>query len=233
MKKRVLLKKSIVIERFLSPYGELLLQSVQKLGGFFNAHAHLDRADTLFQEYLEHINTTPIEASFLPLAVKQNLTGDLHRGLAYSEENLRERMAKTINRLIDYGTTRLCTCIDVASDIGEEGFLALRIALEMEEEFRELIEIEVAPNPIFGFKEGTGRWEMFVEGARRANFISALPEKDDFLNPRERDGKIGFREHLRRVIELGCELKKEVHIHLDQANNPREKGTETLIEGLK
>ncbi|MDD2913636.1 MAG: hypothetical protein PHS29_03310 [Candidatus Pacebacteria bacterium] len=233
MRKKAPLKKSIVIERFLSPYAKLLLESVQKLGGFCNAHAHLDRADTLLQEYLEHINTTPIEASFLPLAVKQNLTGDLHRGLAYTKDNLRERMANTLNRLIDYGTTRLCTCIDVASDIGEDGFLALRVALELKEQFRDLIEIEIAPNPIFGFKEGTGRWEMFVEGAKMANFISALPEKDDYLDPRERDGKIGFRNHLRRVIELGCELKKEVHIHLDQANDPNEVGTETLIEGLR
>ena len=35
------------------------------------------------------------------------------------------------------------------------------------------------------------------------------------------------------VMELGCELGKEVHLHLDQANDPTEVGTETLIQGLK
>ena len=34
-------------------------------------------------------------------------------------------------------------------------------------------------------------------------------------------------------MELACKLKKEVHIHLDQSNDPTEAGTETLIEGLR
>lgn len=224
---------SIVTARALSPYDKLLLEAVESLGGFNNAHAHLDRADTLSQEYLEHINTTPLEASSLPLSVKQNLTGDLHRGLAYTEDNLRERMRGTVNRLISYGTISLTTCIDVASDIGEEGFLAFRVALEIKKEFAEKISIRIGPNPIFGFKEGSGRWEIFVEAAKKADFISALPEKDDYENIFDRDGKIGFRKHLKRVLELGAELQKEVHIHLDQANDPEEKGAETLIEGLR
>ncbi len=230
---RVPLKKLTVVERFLSPYDKMLLESVQGLGGFFNAHVHLDRADTLSQGYLEHINTTPIRASILPLSVKQNLAGDLHRGIAYTEGNLKKRMSSVLRRLIGYGTTRLCSCIDVASDIGEDGLLAIRVALELKEKFKNRIKIEIAPNPIFGFKEGTDRWEMFQEAARMSDFLSALPEKDDFDSPKEKDGKIGFEAHIRRVLELGCKLRKGVHLHLDQANNPNEKGTETLIEGLR
>lgn len=233
MKRKAPLKKSIVCPRELSPYDSLLLETVQSLGGFKNSHAHLDRADTLSDEYLRHINTTPLEASSLPLAVKQNLTGDLHRGKAYTEEDLRERMSRVIRRLISYGTTHLRTCIDVAGDIPEDGLLAIRVALELKKEFSEEITIEIAPNPIFGFKEGSGRWEVFVEAAKQSDFISALPEKDDFTGLKNRDGKIGFRNHIRRVLELGYELKKEVHLHLDQANDPAEAGTEVLIEGLR
>jgi hypothetical protein len=58
--------------RELSPYDNVLLQDVLKYGGFYNAHAHLDRADTLGDEYLRHINTTPLKPSSLPLSVKQN-----------------------------------------------------------------------------------------------------------------------------------------------------------------
>jgi hypothetical protein len=60
-----------------------------------------------------------------------------------------------------------------------------------------------------------------------------LPEKDDFLLPAKREGKIGFRQHIRKVMQLGCELGKEVYLHLDQANDPNEIGTEILLEGLR
>jgi cytosine/adenosine deaminase-related metal-dependent hydrolase len=225
--------RSIVVPRGLSEYDKMLLEMVQGLGGFSNSHAHIDRANTLAGEYLKHINTTPLEAASLPLKAKQNLTGDLHRGLAYTESNLRERMTQLIESQINYGATRLASCIDTTPDIGENGLLAFRVAMELRAEFADRIKIELAPNPIFGFKEGTKRWDVFVEAAKQADFLSALPEKDDFGDPLKRDGRIGFRRHLRMVMELGCELQKEVHLHLDQANDPSEVGTKTLVEGLK
>jgi len=222
-------QENIIIDRCLSPYDKLILDLVQQYGGFFNAHTHLDRADTLDDIYLRHINTTPLEASSYPLSVKQNLTGDLHRGRAYTEGDLRHRMENVIERLINYGTTGVATCIDVSPEIGEDGLLVWRVARELKEKFKDSIAIKIAPNPIFGFKEGTRHWEIFVEASKNADFLTTLPEKDD---PKI-DGKIGFRENIRKVIELGCNLKKEVHIHLDQANDPREEGTLKLIEGLR
>ncbi len=233
MKRKAPLKKSIVTARELSPYDSMLLGEVEKLGGFYNGHAHIDRGDTLDGKYLRHINITPLEAANLPLRAKQSLTGDLHRGVAYTEDDLRERMAKLIRRLINYGTTRLATCIDATPDIAENGLLAFRVASELKKQFAEEIKIALGPNPIFGFKEGSGRWEVFAEAAKSADFLSALPEKDDFRGLKDREGRVGFRKHLRMVLELACELKKEVHIHLDQTNDPTETGTETLVEGLR
>mgnify|MGYP001559716209 CR=1 FL=1 len=226
-------KRTMVVPRSLSPYDRMFLEDITPLGGFNNAHAHIDRADTLDDKYLRHINTTTLEASSLPLSVKQNLTGDLHRGEAYTETDLRERMSRVIERLISYGTTRLTTCIDVTPDIGENGLLAMRVALELKDKFADRIIIRIGPNPIFGFKEGTERLKVYQEAAQMSDFLSALPEKDDFVSPLTRDGKVGFRKHLRAVLELGCTLKKEVHVHLDQANDPEEVGTETLVDGLR
>jgi len=222
----------LVVPRALSPYDAMLLEMIESMGGFNNAHAHLDRADTLDDKYLRHINTTPLEASSLPLSVKQNLTGDLHRGLAYTKEDLQERMERVVLRLIAYGTTRLTTCIDATPDIADSGLLAINEALALKKKFAGRLDIRIGPSPIFGFKEGTGRWEVFAEAAKVCDFLSCLPEKDDFSSGK-RDGRIGFRSHIRKVIELGCELGKEVHLHLDQANDPNEVGTETLIEGLR
>lgn len=233
LREKALLKGSMLVPRELSPYDIMVLTLVQEHGGFYNAHTHLDRADTVLADYLGHINTTPIESGVLPLKAKQNLTGDLHRGKAYTEADLKERMAAVLERQIKYGTTGLATCIDVTPDIKDDGMLAFKIAKELQKQFADRIAIKIAPNPIFGFKKDSGRWEVFKAAAQEADYLSALPEKDDFSDPHTRDGKVGYRSHLRMVLDLACELKKEVHLHLDQANNSKEEGTKTLIEGLK
>ncbi|MCI0558699.1 MAG: hypothetical protein MN733_09405 [Nitrososphaera sp.] len=221
---------------FLNSYEIAFLTHVMHCGGFYNAHAHIDRAYTLEDKYLSHIGTTPLEASSLPLSVKQNLVGDLHNGLAYTEGDLRERMTRAIEWQIAFGVRRIDTCIDATPDIGEGGLLAIRIALELKEQYKDKIAIRVAPNPIFGFKKGTKRWEVYEQAARMegVDFLSALPEKDYYTTPADRrDGKVGFKEHIRRVVELACEVRKSVDLHLDQANDPREKGTEMLLEDLQ
>jgi cytosine/adenosine deaminase-related metal-dependent hydrolase len=216
-------------QRFLADYDKLLLQEVMAVGGFFNAHAHLDRADTLDALFLDHIHTSPLEASLLPLRVKQNVVGDLHRGEAYRPKKMMSRMSHTLERLIGCGTRRVDTCIDATTGVG---LRAIEIALKLKRKFAGRIEIRIAPNPIFGFKDGTDRWEIFQQAAQQTDYLSALPEKDDFVSELNRDGKIGFRAHIQRVMELGCRLQKEVHLHLDQANDPNERGTEVLLEGL-
>lgn len=234
MKRKAPLQGKMGVARVLSPYDQMLLSMVEQRGGFNNAHGHLDRADTLDAAYLSHINTTPLEASSLPLRAKQSLTGDLHRGIAYTADNLGERMSRTLDRLIAYGTTRFCTCIDATPDISEDGLLAMRIALELKEKYKDLINLEIGPSPIFGFKTDSRRWEVFVEASKMegVSFISGLPEKDDYVGLQKRDGRVGFRKHIEMLLRLGCELGTEVHLHLDQANDPNEAGTETLLEGL-
>ncbi len=219
--------------KYLSWYDQQVLTHVYGFGGFHNAHAHLDRAWTLEDDYLSHIGTTPIEASSLPLSVKQNLVGNLHEGCAYTETNLRERMRRVIETQIAYGVTRIDTCIDAAPKLPEEGLLAIRVARELKREFAGRIGIRIAPNPIFGFKEGTGRWEVFEGAARDCDYLSLLPEKDDFDTLEDKDGKVGFRNHIRMGLKLACELGKPVQLHLDQANIPGERGTEMLLEGLE
>ena len=211
-----------------------ILKQARELGGFYNAHAHLDRAYTLEDRYLRHIGTTPLEASNLPLSVKQNLVGALHRGEAYTEANLRERMSYALEMQITYGVTRIDTNIDATPDLPEGGMLAIRVALELKEKYKDRIKMNIAPTPIFGFKADPRfkrtRWEVFEEAARICDFLSLLAEKDDFDNETDRDGKIGFKAHIRKGIELAFDLGKKVEIHLDQMNIPGERGTERFLE---
>jgi len=211
---------------YVSEYDKMVLTQVQERGGFYNAHAHIDRAYTLGDQYLSHIGTTSVEASNYPLSVKQNLVGDLHTGIAYTEENLRTRMSYAIEMQIAFGVTRLDTCIDATPDLKENGLIAIRVALELKEKYKDRIAIRIAPNPIFGFKAGTGRFTVFKEAAAISDFLSLLPEKDGNENDPN------FRLHIRKGLNLACELGKEVQLHLDQSNTPNENGTLTLLRGL-
>lgn len=227
---------SVLMKRqreLLSPYDCQILDKVEQNGGFYNAHAHLCRANTLDGKYLRHIGTTPLEASNLPLKAKPNIVGDLHNGVAYTEKSLRERMKTELERQIALGTTRLDTNIDATPDLPEEGLLAIRVALELKEEFKGRLDLRIAPTPIFGFKEDAdekpSRWEVFALASRLSDYISLLPEKDD---PRG-DGRIGYKSAVMRGLRLGLELNKEVQFHTDQMNHPDERGTEQVLDILE
>src|SRR3972149_1790331 len=71
------------IDFFYGAFAGAIHELALKYGGYLNAHAHLDRAGTLDNKYLEHCGTTPLSASSVPLRVKQTLTGELHKGPAY------------------------------------------------------------------------------------------------------------------------------------------------------
>lgn len=223
----------------LSWYEIEILRLVKAFGGFYNAHAHIDRAGTLEDKYLRHITTTPLDASILPLAVKQNLVGDLHKGKAYEEEDYRNRFRRNLELQIAFGVTRLDTNIDATPDLPEGGMFAIRVAKEIAKEYVDQIKVRVAPTPIFGFKydpkDKPTRWEVFQRACREyADYVSALPEKDDF--PRgfdKRNPMLDFKNHIRKALEIACDQKTEVQLHLDQANMPEENGTERLLEVLE
>lgn len=211
----------------LSLYEKKLLKRAEEYGGWVNAHAHLDRADTLDPRYWERASIDPLEAATLSLKVKQNLTGELHKSGAYSYKDLKDRMAHQLERMICFGTKMVASLIDATPDIGLKAIIP---ALELKEEFKGRIDFRVGTQPIFGFKNpvvNSDRWDIFAEASRRCDFLGALPEKDDAPD------RIGCDAHLKKVLELGIELGKEVHVHIDQGNDPRENGTETLIQAVK
>ena len=105
---------------------------------------------------------------------------------------------------------------------------ACYIANEIKREMKGKIDLKVGVHPIFGFKKQE-RWEVYREAAKKSDFLGGLPEKDEPPT----DGRIGFKQHLKRILLLGQELKKPVHFHVDQANDPKETGTETLIEAVE
>lgn len=206
--------------------------AVERIGGYLNGHAHLDRAFTRGME-LHLASDAPRKG--LTLQEKQSLTGTLHRGSAYTEESLGERMGLFLEESAKSGVTRVDSFIDVANDIPlGEGLGALRVALDLKKEYERLLDFRVGAYPIFGFKDSDpSRWELFVEAGREADFLGTLPERDDPIYYGNGRDHIGFKEHLRRTLKLALDLDKPIHYHLDQQNSPYEKGVETLLEVIK
>lgn len=218
----------------LTWYEQEFLKKVSMLGGFFNAHGHFDRAHTLQPEFLAHKETTPLRMSNASLRTKQDAVGDLHKGIAYEARHMRKRLIYTIERQIALGVSRADTNIDATPDLPDGGLMAIKIALDLKKKYASRgFDLRIAPTPIFGFKPDSThqrtRWEVFEEAAEMCDYLSLLPEKDD---PEEADGRIGFKRHIRRGIELGWKLGKEVQLHLDQTDLPNERGTERLLEIL-
>ncbi len=201
-------------------------EKVRLHGGYINAHLHLDRANTLEKKYLEHASMDPFEASSYPLAVKQDLTGELHRGLAYQTEDLEKRMRNVIEKLITLNTREAHSFIDTTAD--NVGLTAFGIAMSLKKEFEGRIDLRIGAYGIFGFKDSEPqRWKIFEEAAKQGDYIGSLPERD--VKP----GHIGYDEHMKRIFRLAHELGKPIHLQLDQRNDPNEDGTETLVEAVR
>ena len=203
-----------------TPFFRELGKAVASRGGLFNAHLHLDRAGTL---------ETVAAKSSLSLASKHGLIPAIHESPEYEPEKLRARVEFYLDQIVLAGTVRAQTLVDVTAD--RVKLSALETFLELKRTYSGRLDLQVGAYSPLGFKASEPeRWELLLAGARAADFIGSLPERDDQIDYPDH---IGFDEHCLRVIALSQELKKRVHIHVDQRNDPREDGTERVIRAAK
>jgi cytosine deaminase len=208
-----------------TPYFIELRKEIARRGGIFNAHLHMDRSGTLAETQAVLCGSDNEGMSHLSLSKKHGLIPLIHDSPAYDPENLGRRVGHFLDLMEQVGTTRADTVVDVTMD--RVGLTALHKFLELKYERRSRFDLRVAAYTPLGFKDSEpGRWELFVEGAKQADFIGALPERDDHaLYP----DHIGFTESCRRILLLSQELGKYAHIHVDQKNDPDEDQTEIVI----
>lgn len=215
--------------RQLSPFYRQLADEVHRLGGYFNAHTHLDRAGTMDERYLREAGLRVEDRSDISLHEKHHLIYDIHRGPAYEVEDLRARAQAHLEVMELVGTRRVDTLADVTAD--RVGLTALDTLLAVKAEWAGRMDVRVASYSPLGFPlDEPGRWEIFLEGAKRADFISALPEADEIG---EYPGHMGFEEHCRKMLAVSADLGKMLHVHTDQRNEPDENGTERLLQVMR
>lgn len=206
-----------------------LHERIRALGGMCNAHLHLDRAGTLAEQYWRGSEVDVRSISAVALLDKHAMIRTLHGGPAYRPESLTERVDEYLDAMVEVGTTRADTFVDVTADgVGRTAFATLQAIKR-----RRAHEIDLrlgAYSPLGYRDDEPERWQLLVAAARDADFVGSLPEADD---RHDHPAHIGFAENCRRMLVLAAELGKELHVHLDQRNEPSENGTEQLLDAIR
>ncbi|MDO9150511.1 MAG: hypothetical protein Q7U33_03950 [Methylotenera sp.] len=213
------------MNRSTTPYFTELREMIANQGGLFNAHLHLDRSGT-FHETLKLIKNNQSEASHLSLSRKHSIIPTIHSSECYETDNLIERVSQYLDMMINVGTSRADTVVDVTNDnIKLRGLNALT---SVKNKYKDKIDFRLGAYSPLGFREDEPEsWKLIEEAATYADFIGSLPERDDIkMYP----DHIGFDESCKRSILLSIKLKKPLHIHLDQQNHHYENGTERFLE---
>jgi cytosine/adenosine deaminase-related metal-dependent hydrolase len=195
-----------------------------------NAHLHLDRAGTVDRRCLaDDDEIHPLEDAHISLAKKHSLVSRLHEGPAFDVESIEDRVNECVDVMVEADTRRADTVADVTSD--RVKLSSLEVMLKIKKARAEQIDFRVGAYSPLGFKDSEPeRFELLVEGARKADFIGSLPERDDRA---DYPSHIGFYEHCGRLLRLGQDLGKPLHLHLDQRNDPSESATELLVEAVR
>ena len=184
----------------------VFLDKVRERGGFTCHHAHFDKA------YL--ISNENLLLSQRDMQEKWRLYRDLKKG--YTFEDLYERISRGVQTMIEQGVTHCRSFIDADALVG---LLPLQAAIAVREEYKDLIHLEYAVQPLEGVLEPKAQ-EAFVEACKLADIIGGLPSRDR-PNP---------RKHLDFIMNLANELGKPVDVHIDQENQPGEHETEMLAQ---
>lgn len=184
---------------------QIILDKIEKNGGWVNTHTHLDRAFTITPETLGLANAT--------LQEKWGLVDEIKR--SSSIDQIYDRMAYAIERQIAQGVKVLGSFIDVDDVIGDK---AMKAADKVRNKYKGEIEIKFINQALKGVINPVER-KWFDEALSFVDIIGGLPKKDEGHE----------EEHLDILFNSAKKLNKMVHVHVDQFNSEEEKETEQLI----
>ncbi len=213
------------LSRDRTPFFVVLDERVEALGGYFNAHLHIDRAETL-DATLELLGAPDLaQASAISLGRKHALIPMVHESDCYEPSLLEARVGGCLERLASLGTRRADSVVDVTDD--RVGFTALDRLLGLGARMRDRIDFRVGAYSPLGFRDDIPkRWAMIEEAAARADFIGALPERDD---REDYPDHIGLEESCRRFLDLARRTGKQIHMHVDQRFHDGEAMSEMVL----
>ncbi len=183
-----------------------LLEAIAQKGGWVNCHGHFDKAFYITKEGLDK--------SMVDMETKWRMSDDIKK--ASSQEQIEERIKTALDILIRQGCKLTCTFVDAYSAVGHK---AIDAANKVKEEYKDKIQMLTITQPIGGLLDKAER-EIYESVTAKADIAGGLPSKD-----RPDDD-----ESLEILFGIAKNLRKPMHVHIDQENNPNEKDTEKLIK---
>jgi cytosine deaminase len=168
--------------------------------GLIESHVHLDKA--LLDRERPNLEGT--------LAAAMKITGDLKR--SFTPEAVRARARRVLDQAIMNGTTAVRTHPDVDPIVG---LMTLDVMLELRDEYRNLVDLQVVAFPQEGILRAPGTEGLLREALRRgADVIGGCSYNEADL--------AGCRRHVDLVFELATEYGVPVDIHADFGDDARD-----------
>ncbi|ACO79182.1 Cytosine deaminase protein [Azotobacter vinelandii CA] len=156
-----------------------------------------------------------------------NMSGTLFEGIErwaerkalVTHEDIKTRAKKAIDMLVEHGIQHVRTHVDVT----DPTLAALKAMLEVREETRHLIDLQIVAFPQEGIESYQGGRELMTEAiALGADVVGGIPH---FENTREQGvGSIKFLMDL--AERTGC----LVDVHCDETDDPQSRFLEVLAE---
>ncbi len=156
-----------------------------------------------------------------------NMSGTLFEGIErwaerkalVTHEDIKTRAKKTIDMLVDHGIQHVRTHVDVT----DPTLAALRAMVEVREETRHLIDLQIVAFPQEGIESFAGGRALMEEAvALGADVVGGIPH---FENTREQ-GVSSIRFLMELAERTGC----LVDVHCDETDDPHSRFVEVLAE---
>lgn len=184
---------------------------------YVNGHVHLDKCN--LGDVMRPNKTNSFQECL-------EITWEHKR--SYTTEDIVERASRAIREGILHGTTVFRVFADVDSIGGLkplEGIIALR------EKWKDIVRIEAVDFPQEGIVRDPGTFELMEEGMRMgADVVGGLPWHEHL--------DADAREHIDLCFKLARKYDKDIHMLVDDTDNPNSRSLEylcvkTIREGFK
>lgn len=183
------------------------------LPGFVEGHLHLEKANVMQRK--ANRSGTLKEAIAVTAELKPTLT----------REDIRERSIQVLRALVQAGTTHVRAHAEFDP---AQGFTGLEVVLELREQFREVIDIQVVAFPQEGILKLPGMQAMMAQAMEMgADVVGGIPYND-----------VSPLEHIDFVFDLAKRYGKDIDLHQDFADDAEHMTIEyvarrTIAEGYQ
>lgn len=183
------------------------------VAGFVEGHLHLEKANVMHRK--ANRSGTLKEAIAVTAELKPTLT----------REDIRERSIQVLRALVQAGTTHVRAHAEFDP---AQGFTGLEVVLELREQFREAIDIQVVAFPQEGILKLPGMQAMMAQAMEMgADVVGGIPYND-----------VSPLEHIDFVFDLAKRYGKDIDLHQDFADDAEHMTIEyvarrTIAEGYQ